>query len=126
MRAALLLALFTSSCFAQLKGIVDLHVHYPQVGVIGAMGLKLLEWLRTRTLPEEARLADPDHAREVARVFVRGLAANGTTTALVFGSHFPDAQEALFAEAEDAGIEGDRAFRGRGEEFNMINALEHF
>ena len=27
MRAALLLALFTSSCFAQLKGVVDLHVH---------------------------------------------------------------------------------------------------
>ena len=87
-----------------VPGLVDLHVHYPQVGVIGAMGLKLLEWLRTRTLPEEARLADPDHAREVARVFVRGLAANGTTTALVFGSHFPDAQEALFAEAEDAGL----------------------
>ena len=31
--------------------------------------------------------------------FVRGLAANGTTTALVFGSHFPDAQEALFSAA---------------------------
>src|SRR5919202_1002064 len=87
-----------------LPGLVDLHVHYPQVAVIGAMGLELLEWLQSRTLPEEARLADTAYAREVAHGFVRALAANGTTTALVFGSHFPDAQDALFAEAEQAGL----------------------
>jgi guanine deaminase len=87
-----------------LPGLVDLHVHYPQIAVIGAMGMPLLEWLATRTLPEEARLADPEYAEEVARFFVRALAANGTTTALVFGSHFPAAQEALFAEAERSGL----------------------
>src|SRR5919202_937313 len=57
-----------------LPGLVDLHVHYPQVAVIGAMGLELLEWLQTRTLPEEARLADTAYAREVAHGFVRALA----------------------------------------------------
>src|ERR1700727_324503 len=72
-----------------LPGFVDCHVHYPQVGVIGAMGLGLLDWLRLRSLPEEARLADLGYAGVVADRFVRGLAANGTTTALVFGSHFP-------------------------------------
>jgi guanine deaminase len=87
-----------------LPGFIDCHVHYPQIGVIGAMGLELLDWLRTRTLPEEARLADDDYAAQVARRFVRALAANGTTTALVFGSHFPGAQEALFVAAEDAGL----------------------
>jgi guanine deaminase len=87
-----------------LPGFIDCHVHYPQIGVIGAMGLELLDWLRTRTLPEEARLADDDYAAQVAGRFVRALAANGTTTALVFGSHFPGAQEALFAAAEDAGL----------------------
>jgi guanine deaminase len=87
-----------------LPGLVDCHVHYPQIAVIGAMGLELLDWLRLRTLPEEARLADPAYAREVARRFVRGLVANGTTAALVFGSHFPAAQEALFEEAERAGL----------------------
>jgi guanine deaminase len=87
-----------------LPGLVDCHVHYPQIAVIGAMGLELLDWLRTRTLPEEARLADEAYARETARTFVRALARNGTTTALVFGSHFPAAQEALFAEAEAAGL----------------------
>jgi guanine deaminase len=83
-----------------LPGLVDCHVHYPQVAVIGAMGLRLLDWLHTRTLPEEARLADIAYAQETARRFVHGLLANGTTTALVFGSHFAGAQEALFAEAE--------------------------
>jgi guanine deaminase len=87
-----------------LPGFVDCHVHYPQIRVIGAMGLELLDWLRLRSLPEEARLCDQDYAASVADRFVRGLAANGTTTALVFGSHFPDAQEALFAAASAAGL----------------------
>jgi len=87
-----------------LPGLVDTHVHYPQIGVIGAMGLELLDWLAQRTLPEEARLADEGYARETARRFVRALAANGTTAALVFGSHFPAAQHALFEEADRVGL----------------------
>jgi guanine deaminase len=90
-------------CFL-LPGFVDTHVHYPQVAVIGAMGLELLDWLRQRTLPEEARMADLGHAGATARRFVRGLAANGTTTALVFGAHFPGAQGLLFEAAEERGL----------------------
>jgi guanine deaminase len=87
-----------------LPGLVDTHVHWPQLGIVGSMGLELLDWLRVRTLPEEARLADPDYARSLARDFVHGLAGNGTTTALVFGSHFPAAQHALFEEAQRSGL----------------------
>jgi guanine deaminase len=87
-----------------LPGLVDTHVHYPQIAVIGAMGLQLLDWLAQRTLPEEAKMADPAHARRTAKRFVHALAANGTTTALVFGAHFPAAQEALFEAAESAGL----------------------
>jgi guanine deaminase len=92
-----------------LPGFVDCHVHYPQLGVIGAMGFELLDWLRLRSLPEEARLADAAYAATVAERFVGSLAANGTTTALVFGSHFPAAQEALFAAAAERGV---RVFSG--------------
>ena len=35
---------------------------------------------------------------------MRLLAGNGTTSALVFGAHFPDAQHALFEEADAAGL----------------------
>jgi guanine deaminase len=87
-----------------LPGFVDCHVHYPQLRVIGAMGLDLLDWLALRALPEEARLADSQYAASVAEQFVRGLAGNGTTTALVFGSHFRGAQEALFRAASEAGL----------------------
>src|SRR5262245_9116929 len=87
-----------------LPGLVDTHVHWPQLGVIGAMGLELLDWLRARTLPEEVKLAELDYARPLAHDFVRGLAANGTTTALVFGTHFPEAQEAFFEAAADSGL----------------------
>ena len=87
-----------------LPGFVDAHVHYPQIRVIGAMGLELLDWLRLRSLPEEARLADVAYATEVADRFVRALARNGTTTALVFGSHFPAALDALFVAASSAGL----------------------
>ncbi|RKT77125.1 guanine deaminase [Terracoccus luteus] len=87
-----------------LPGFVDTHVHFPQVRVIGALGMPLLEWLDRCALPEEARLADTGYAQQVAGEFVRGLASSGTTTALVFGSHFATAVDALFTEADRVGL----------------------
>jgi guanine deaminase len=87
-----------------LPGLVDAHVHYPQVGVVGALGLRLLEWLEERTLPHEARFAAAAFARDEARTFLRLLARNGTTTALVFGAHFAVAMEAFFHEAAASGL----------------------
>ncbi len=87
-----------------LPGFVDTHVHYPQVRVIGAIGQPLLHWLEHCALPEECRLADPSYAGEVASEFVSGLVAAGTTSALVFGSHFPDAVDLLFEEVTRVGL----------------------
>lgn len=87
-----------------LPGLVDTHVHYPQVRIVGALGLPLLDWLEQCALPEEARLADTGYAQVLAREFVAGLAAAGTTTALVFGSHFAGAVDALFTQADRAGL----------------------
>ncbi len=87
-----------------LPGFVDTHVHFPQLRCIGALGMPLLEWLEKCALPEEARLADPAYAGELARAFVGALANAGTTTALVFGSHFLEATDALFTEADRLGL----------------------
>ncbi|MGH3353717.1 MAG: guanine deaminase [Nocardioides sp.] len=87
-----------------LPGFVDTHVHFPQVRVIGGLGLPLLDWLDQCALPEEARLADPAYAKGVATDFVRGLVGAGTTTALVFGSHFAPAVDTVFAEAARVGL----------------------
>ncbi len=87
-----------------LPGLVDAHVHFPQVRVIGAMGRTLLDWLEAVALPEEARMADRKYAGETARLFLRGLASHGTTTALVFGAHFAEATAVLFEAASKSGL----------------------
>lgn len=87
-----------------LPGFVDTHVHYPQVRVLGGLGMGLLEWLDRNTLPEEARLADNAYARTVAREFLSALVVNGTTTALVFGSHYASAMDVFFGEAAGSGL----------------------
>ncbi|MEV4641316.1 guanine deaminase [Actinoplanes sp. NPDC049548] len=101
-----------------LPGLIDTHVHFPQVRVIGALGMPLLEWLERCALPEESRLADVGYARAVAAEFVGALLGAGTTTALVFGSHFAPAVDVLFEAAAASGLRitsglvvGDRMLR---------------
>jgi guanine deaminase len=101
-----------------MPGFIDTHVHYPQVRVLGALGYSLLDWLEQCALPEEAKFADPGHARQAASEFVHALASHGTTTALVFGSHFAPAVATLFETAAEVGLRvvsglvlADRALR---------------
>lgn len=87
-----------------IPGLIDTHVHFPQVRAIGYLGKPLLEWLDHCALPEEAKLADQAYATAVADEFLTGLTAAGTTSAMVFGSHFAGAVDTLFARAAEAGL----------------------
>ena len=87
-----------------LPGFIDTHVHYPQVRVLGGLGYSLLDWLQQHTLPEEVKFVSPDYAQTVASEFVHALTSHGTTTALVFGSHFAPAVATLFETASRAGL----------------------
>ena len=87
-----------------LPGLIDTHVHFPQARIIGGLGMPLLQWLDECALPEEVRLGERGYAQAVADDFLGGLISAGTTTALVFGSHFPQAMETLFAAAEKSGL----------------------
>jgi guanine deaminase len=87
-----------------VPGFVDTHVHFPQIRAIGGLGMPLMDWLERCALPEECKLASRAYAREVAGEFLSGLLASGTTSALVFGSHFASAMEELFAAAERSGL----------------------
>jgi guanine deaminase len=87
-----------------VPGFIDTHVHFPQIRAIGGLGMPLLDWLERCALPEESKLADQAYAREVAGEFLDGLRASGTTSALVFGSHFAPATDELFAAAEQRGL----------------------
>ena len=92
-----------------LPGLIDTHVHYPQIRILGSFGYELLDWLKRFTIPEEERLADRGYARLIAREFVQGLLSHGTTTALAFGSHFSTAMVELFETAQASGL---RLFSG--------------
>ena len=95
-----------------LPGFVDTHVHFPQTLTTDEFGGgELLEWLERCVFPAESRLADPAFADLVAVEFVRRRVSAGTTAALVFGSAFPEAQDALFTRTLDAGL---RVVSGRG------------
>jgi guanine deaminase len=87
-----------------VPGFIDTHVHFPQIRAIGGLGMPLLDWLERCALPEESKLADQAYAREVAAEFLDGLLTSGTTSALVFGSHFAAAMDELFAAAGERGL----------------------
>ncbi len=94
-----------------LPGMVDLHVHAPQWPQLGkALDLPLEEWLQQYTFPLEARCADVAYAQSIYEPLVDGLLANGTTTALYFGTiHLPATQRL----ADICLRRGQRALIGR-------------
>ena len=87
-----------------LPGLIDCHVHYAQLDIIASYGERLLDWLNRYAYPAEARFADRAHGREVARAFLDELLRNGTTTALVFATVFPESVDAIFQAAEARGM----------------------
>ena len=80
-------------------GFIDTHVHYAQTGIVAAHGTQLLDWLNQYAFPAEAEMRDRVKADAMARAFCDELMRNGTTTALVFCTVFPESVDALFEEA---------------------------
>lgn len=81
-----------------VPGFVDTHLHLPQLGILGAYGHTLLDWLNAYTFPNEARFADFAVCAHEAEVFVAQLLGHGVTCASVFGSVHPASVDALFRE----------------------------
>jgi len=87
-----------------LPGLIDTHVHYPQMQVIGSYAGALLEWLNTYTFVEEQKFADSRHAERIASAFFDELLRHGTTTAVTYCSVHKASADAYFAEAERRGM----------------------
>lgn len=85
-------------------GFVDLHLHYPQVDVIGAPADGLLPWLEKYTFPQESRFFDEAHALEVAGFFLDELHRHGVTTALAFATSHSASVHAIFEQALQRGL----------------------
>ncbi len=82
-----------------IPGMIDCHVHFPQIDIIASYGEQLLDWLNKYAYPAEKKFADAEHAAEVADFFVDELLRNGTTTALVFATVHPQSVDAIFGKA---------------------------
>ena len=83
-----------------MPGLIDTHIHYPQVDVIASYGTQLLDWLNNYTFPTELAFANPEVAEETAEFFLNELLKNGTTTALVFGTVHKGSVDAFFNASE--------------------------
>ncbi|GBR45548.1 guanine deaminase [Neokomagataea thailandica] len=82
-----------------MAGMVDTHVHYPQLPMVASYGEQLLSWLNNYVFPVEARFSDPDYAHTIARSFLSELLKAGTTTAAVFCTVHPESVNAFFTES---------------------------
>ncbi len=89
-----------------VPGLIDTHLHAPQLEMIGSYGGHLLEWLNRYTFPTEAKFSDVDHARKIATALFDELLRNGTLAALIFSTIHRDATEIFFEEAERRGFRG--------------------
>lgn len=87
-----------------LPGLVDSHVHLPQLEVVASYGDALLDWLRDYTFPAELRYADPEVCAAGAARFLDALLAHGTTSAVVFPTVHRCSVDALFAAAAERGM----------------------
>ncbi|HEX7718954.1 MAG TPA: guanine deaminase [Woeseiaceae bacterium] len=87
-----------------VPGLIDCHVHYPQVDIIASYGERLLDWLDKYAYPAERKFVDADYAKEVAEFFVQELLRNGTTTACVFATVHPQSVDAIFEAASHVGM----------------------
>jgi len=93
-----------------MPGLIDMHIHLPQVTQIGKSGDTLLGWLEKYIFPAEARFSDLSHAEKIAAWFFDELAANGTTMAVVFSTIHKEATDAAFRIASE---KGSRAIMGK-------------
>jgi guanine deaminase len=93
-----------------MPGLIDMHIHLPQVTQIGKSGDTLLGWLEKYIFPAEARFSDLSHAEKIAAWFFDELACNGTTLAVVFTTIHKEATDAAFRIAAEKGA---RAIMGK-------------
>ena len=94
-----------------LPGFIDLHIHAPQWPQAGlALDDELSYWLNNFTFPLESKYQDLDYARKVYSDLVKTLLANGTTSAMYFGTIH---NEATLELAKICASYGQRGFVGK-------------
>ncbi len=88
-----------------VPGLTDLHMHAPQYAFRAlGMDLELLDWLNTRTFPEEAKYHDTAYARTAYEMLVRDLKAGPNTRISLFATTHTPATVMLMEMLEQSGL----------------------
>ncbi|WP_048439121.1 guanine deaminase [Caenimonas sp. SL110] len=85
-------------------GFIDLHIHFPQIDVIGSPAAGLLPWLENYTFPHESRFSDDAYSNELAVFFIDELLRHGVTSVLAFATSHPASVNALMGQAQQRGM----------------------
>jgi guanine deaminase len=90
--------------FVLMPGMVDMHVHLPQVPSAGmGAGQDLLAWLEGRIFPLE-RGYDRERAEQEVPTVLDAIAGAGTTTIVAYAALWHASTDAAFAAAERHGM----------------------
>lgn len=87
------------SGFLITPGLMDSHVHYPQMEMVGSYGEQLIQWLNKYTIPTERKLEDRKYADKIANLYLDELIKHGTTSAAVYATISPNSADDLFEAA---------------------------
>ncbi|OGQ47957.1 MAG: guanine deaminase [Deltaproteobacteria bacterium RIFCSPLOWO2_02_FULL_47_10] len=87
-----------------IPGLIDCHLHLPQLDQRGRHGVTLLDWLEKYIFPAEKAFENLRTAEDVSKRFFKKLILNGTTTAAIYATIHAKAADLAFRVAKDAGI----------------------
>lgn len=82
-----------------MPGFIDTHIHFPQTEIIGSFGHQLIDWLNYYAFPVERQFRSKEHADSIAKIFLKELFRNGTTSCMAFSTVHKESVNALFEAA---------------------------
>ncbi|MGF1655356.1 MAG: guanine deaminase [Verrucomicrobiales bacterium] len=89
-------------CFAT-PGLIDTHLHLPQLPAIARPEASLLPWLQKHIFPLEKTFTGPA-VESLIRKFFSALIQNGTSTAVIYLAVYEDSAHRAFEIAEEMGL----------------------
>jgi guanine deaminase len=89
------------SDYLVMPGFIDTHIHYPQTEIIGSYGRQLIDWLNEYTFAVEKNFNDREYAQTIARLFIKELLKNGTTTSMTYATQSAVSVDSIFEAASE-------------------------
>lgn len=87
-----------------MPGMIDCHLHLPQLDSRGKYGATLMGWLEKYIFPAEQEFSDLRVADDVTKRFFKKLILNGTTAAAIYTTIHAKSTDLAFRVAKESGV----------------------